>query len=274
MKVRSIGFTINNNNKNINTVDVMNAFINASNREHSRTDYTRKILISDVNDFYYGLVVTFRNQKKNCKSQFVDGKFQLKIEDLQGSDKLANFNFFLIKKSNLSGLYMYHHGSCSLNTLFSHLETISNEFIRNQNKEEIKKLGDKPKQKEVTAINKKYKERLTFSLMTNKNNIQSVLCQFKEIKSTSFKFNYIDFKGGPMTALEQFVNTTTIDMNFNSSDRTKVQQLSQNLSNIYNSMSGVAKAQVIAVNHAGIEKTIDFMNCPVFFETYDFDIIA
>ena len=54
-------------------------------------------------------------------------------------------------------------------------------------------------------------------------------------------------------------------MNFNSSDRTKVQQLSQNLSNIYNSMSGVAKAQVIAVNHAGIEKTIDFMNCPVFF---------
>lgn len=77
-----------------------------------------------------------------------------------------------------------------------------------------------------------------------------------------------------MTALEQFVNTTTIDMNFNSSDRTKVQQLSQNLSNIYNSMSGVAKAQVIAVNHAGIEKTIDFMNCPVFFETYDFDIIA
>lgn len=110
--------------------------------------------------------------------------------------------------------------------------------------------------------------------MTNKNNIQSVLCQFKEIKSTSFKFNYIDFKGGPMTALEQFVNTTTIDMNFNSSDRTKVQQLSQNLSNIYNSMSGVAKAQVIAVNHAGIEKTIDFMNCPVFFETYDFDIIT
>ncbi len=78
---------------------------------------------------------------------------------------------------------MYHHGSCSLNTLFSHLETISNEFIRNQNKEEIKKLGDKPKQKEVTAINKKYKERLTFSLMTNKNNIQSVLCQFKRLKA-------------------------------------------------------------------------------------------
>ena len=81
MKVRSIGFTINNNNKNINTVDVMNAFINASNREHSRTDYTRKILISDVNDFYYGLVVTFRNQKRTVSRNLlmVNSNLKLKI---------------------------------------------------------------------------------------------------------------------------------------------------------------------------------------------------
>ncbi len=81
MKVRSIGFTINNNNKNINTVDVMNAFINASNREHSRTDYTRKILISDVNDFYYGLVVTFRNQKRTVSRNLlmVNSSLKLKI---------------------------------------------------------------------------------------------------------------------------------------------------------------------------------------------------
>lgn len=77
MKVRSIGFTINNNNKNINTVDVMNAFINASNREHSRTDYTRKILISDVNDFYYGLVVKKRTVSRNLL--MVNSSLKLKI---------------------------------------------------------------------------------------------------------------------------------------------------------------------------------------------------
>lgn len=59
----------------------MNAFINASNREHSRTDYTRKILISDVNDFYYGLVVTFRNQKRTVSRNLlmVNSSLKLKI---------------------------------------------------------------------------------------------------------------------------------------------------------------------------------------------------
>ncbi|EKS7795070.1 hypothetical protein JGK43_003430 [Edwardsiella piscicida] len=274
MKVKSIGFSISNNNNNINTVDVMNAFIQASGREYHRPDYTRSILISDVNDFYYGLVVTFRNQKKDCKSQFIDGKFKLKIENLKGGDKLANFNFFLLKKSNLTGLYMYHHGSCSLNNLFLNLQTVCNEFVRGLRSKKINELGKNPKKSEIKEINEKYEERPSFQMMTNKNDMQAILNQFKEIKSTTFKFDYIDFKGGPMTALQPFVNTTTIDMKFNHDDKTKIQALSQNMMNAYNSMSDIVKARVTAVDHKGIEKVIDFMNCPTFFESYDFDIIA
>ncbi|ELM3730490.1 hypothetical protein RYR49_003427 [Edwardsiella piscicida] len=77
-----------------------------------------------------------------------------------------------------------------------------------------------------------------------------------------------------MTALQPFVNTTTIDMKFNHDDKTKIQALSQNMMNAYNSMSDIVKARVTAVDHKGIEKVIDFMNCPTFFESYDFDIIA
>lgn len=147
MQVKSLGFSITNENENINTIDVMNEFIKASSRQYDRADYTRRILMSDVNDFYYGLVVTFKNQKKNCKSQFIDGKFQLKVEDLQGDEKLATFNLFLLNKTNLRGLYMSHHGSCSLNTLFSHLQSVSNEFIRKQNAADIVKLGGQAKAK-------------------------------------------------------------------------------------------------------------------------------
>lgn len=275
MQVKSLGFSITNENENINTIDVMNAFIKASSRKQDRADYTRRMLISEVNDSYYGLVVTFKNQKKNCMSKFIDGKFQLKVADLQGDEKLTTFNLFLLKKSNLRGLYMYHHGSCSLNALFSHLQTVSNEFIRNQNAEDIAKLGDKPKQKEVTAINKKYKKRFSFSIMTTKEDIKNILVQFKEIKKASFKFDYIDFKGGPMTPLEAFANSTTIDMSINPEDKYKVGQLSQAMSDTFDAMkTGISKARVTAVDHSGIEKVIDFMDCPAFFESYDFDVIA
>lgn len=275
MQVKSLGFSITNENENINTIDVMNAFINASTRQYNRADYARRMLISEVDDFYYGLVVTFKNQKKNCMSKFIDGKFQLKVEDLQGDEKLTTFNLFLLKKDNLRGLYMYHHGSCSLNALFGHLQTVSNEFIRSQNAADIEKLGDKPKQKEVTEINKKYKKRFSFSIMTSKEDIQAILGQFKEIKKASFKFDYIDFKGGPMTPLEAFANSTTIDMSIDPNDKNKVAQISQTMSDTFNAMrAGISKARVTAVDHGGIEKIIDFMDCPAFFESYDFDVIA
>lgn len=275
MQVKSLGFSITNENENINTIDVMNEFIKASSRQYDRADYTRRILMSDVNDFYYGLVVTFKNQKKNCKSQFIDGKFQLKVEDLQGDEKLATFNLFLLNKTNLRGLYMSHHGSCSLNTLFSHLQSVSNEFIRKQNAADIVKLGDKPKQKEVTAVNKKYKKRFSFSIMTTKEDIKTTLGQFREIKKASFKFDYIDFKGGPMTPLEAFANSTTIDMCINPDDKYKIGALSQTMSDAFNAMKGgISKARVTAIDHSGIEKIIDFMDCPAFFESYDFDVIA
>lgn len=274
MRVKSLGFSIENRNKNIKSSDVMNEFIKASGREHSHADATRRILVSDSNDFYYGLVVTFRNQKKNCKSQFSDGKFKLKIDDLKGDEKLVSFNFFAIKKSNLTGLYMYHHGSCSLTGVFTHLQTISNEFIRNKNSEEIKSLGENPKKKDIISINKKYRERVSFSLMTNKSDISQILSNFRKIKKSTFKFDYIDFNGGPMTALESFTKTTTIDMTFDDDSKTKISALSETMSDIFKKAKGISKARVVAIDYSNIEKTIDFMNCPTFFESYDFDLIA
>lgn len=76
MRIKSIGFTIKNNNKNINTSDVMSDFIKNSSRIHNRTDYSRQILISDDKSFYSGLVVTFRNQKKKLFSAIFQGKIQ------------------------------------------------------------------------------------------------------------------------------------------------------------------------------------------------------
>lgn len=274
MKVKSLGFSISNTNPHISIADAMLALIASSSRIHNRTDYSRQILISDDNGFYSGLVVTFRNQKKNCKSNFKDGKFKLTVEDLTDGDKLASFNFFCISKKSMNGLYMYHHGSCSLNGLFTHLQTVSNEFIRNLCDKDIKSLGSKSSQKDKAEVNKKYNNRFSFSLITNKKDIADILREFKEIKHASFKFDYLDFKDGPMTALEAFSNSTDINFNIAPSDRKKTSALSQSLSDAYKSLTGITKAKVTAVDHLNNEKIIDFMACPTFFETYEFDYIA
>lgn len=274
MKVKNIGFSITNDNKSISTAAVMQSLIDASARIHHRTDYSRQILISQDDLFYTGVVVTFRNQKKNCKSNLIDGKFTLKVEDLTGGEKLASFNFFCITKKTMKGLFMYHHGSCSLNGLFTHLQTVSNEFIRGECDKELKNLGDKASKKDKADVNSKYNERLSFGVIVNKNDISDILREFKEIKNATFKFDHLDFKGGPMTALESFSNSTEVNFNIDPVDRHKVVALSQSLSNAYKNLVGISKAKVTAVDHSNIEKIIDFMSCPAFFETYEFDFIA
>ena len=183
MKVKCLGFSITNENENINTADVFAKFITSSERVHHGTDQSRQILMKDDGDFYSGLVLTYRNQKKNCKSKIENGKFQLKVEDLTGDEKLVSFNFFSLKKSNLKGLFMYHYGSCPISGLFNNLQTMSNEHIREQNKLEIEQLGTKPKQKHIKAVNKKYNKRLEFNILVTKKDVQSILSEFNKINS-------------------------------------------------------------------------------------------
>jgi hypothetical protein len=57
------------------------------------SDYSRKILISEEQNYFIGLVLTFKNQRKNCLSRIDNGRFTIKVEDLQGEDKIVNFNF-------------------------------------------------------------------------------------------------------------------------------------------------------------------------------------
>ncbi|ERK18598.1 hypothetical protein L579_1922 [Pantoea sp. AS-PWVM4] len=274
MKVKSIGFEIENPNQFIKTGDVLAAFIQASRRVHSYTDSSRQILMSEEPDYYVGMVLTYRNQKKNCKSTFSGGKFRLKVEDLKGSEKLVSFNFFCLKKSNLKGLYLYHHSSCSINSLFSNFQTISNDYIRSVNKKEIDALGEKPKKKDVIAVNKKYKERFNFKILTTQSSIEAILAQFKKIKSASFRFSHLQFEQKPMSAIETITKNIDINFSIDNASRSKTSNIGRLISDAYGSVSNILKAKVVALDYNDNERFIDVMNCPTFFDEYDFDLIA
>ncbi|NBJ36901.1 hypothetical protein GE191_24930 [Serratia fonticola] len=275
MNIKSIGFSIENYNNNISTNDIFSHLIKCSDNEVKRTDYVRKILISDDKAYYTGLVLTFKNQKKNCKSTVKDGKFVVKVEDLKGDEKLVHFNFFCLKKSSLKGLYLYYHGSCSLNMLFSHLQTSSNEYIRRIQEDEIKALGDKPSHKQIQLINKKYSERLNFSVILNKGNLEKILSDFKEIKSATFRFSSIDFKQAEMVATEAYTKNTDITFNIEATERKRTSPIARRVNAVLKALGGsITKGKVVATDYSNTEKTVDFFNCPTFFDIYDFDEMA
>lgn len=274
MKIRSQGFAIINQNSNIQLTDIIDYFIKQSTHEFKRADFDRQILLNDDGKYYSGLVLTFKNQKKNCLSTVKDGKFEIKVEDLKGDDKLVNFNFFCINKKTLKGLYLYYRGSCSLNSLFSHWQSYSNFVIRKKIREEISALGKKPDQSKVEAINKKYETRLEFKVIIDKSSLISMLTAFSEIKSAAFRFDSVDFRSSEMIGVEQFTRNTEVTFNISDNDKSKVGQIASSVNQMVNNVKGITKGVVTVVDHQKNERLIDLINSPCFFAEYDFDTLA
>ena len=169
---------------------------------------------------------------------------------------------------------MYHRGSCSLNNLFSSWQSFSSQLIRKKMTEELKKLPQPRDEIKVKAIQDKYEGRLSFSVIIDKAGLQTLLQSFNEIKSASFRFDSIDFKDSDMIGVEQFTRNTEVTFNISDNDKSKVQQIGDNLGKVFNNIAGISRGVIHAIDHGKNERVIDLINSPCFFGEYDFDTIA
>lgn len=274
MKIKSIGFSITNNNSMISSKDLLSHLIKMSTHEIKRIDYNRQILLTEEANYYTGLVLTYKNQTKNCLSTIKDGQFNIKVEDILSDDKLVSFNFFCINKNSLKGLYMYHRGSCSLNSLFSSWQSFSSQLIRKKMLEELKLLPKPRDEAKVKAIHTKYEGRMSFSVLVDKSGLAALLNSFNEIKSASFRFDTVDFRDTDMMGVEQFTRNTEVTFNISDSDKSKVQQIGSSLGNVFKKLPGISKGVIHAIDFQKNERVIDLINSPCFFGEYDFDTLA
>lgn len=274
MKIKSQGFSIINKNKHVQTSDIIDFLIKKSGHEIQRTDYNRQILLEEDGNYYTGLVLTFKNQKKNCLSKINKGLFEIKVEELTGDDKLVSFNFFCLNKKSLKGLYLYYRGSCSLNSLFSTWQTYSNQHFRGLIKNDMVSLGKSPSQAKVDAVNEKYKDRLEFKIIVDTAGLMNMIDSFKEIKSAAFRFDSVDFTESEMIGVESFTRNTEVIFNISDNDKTKVQQVASGIQDLYSNIKGITKGVVTAVDYNKNDRLIDLLNSPCFFQEYEFDELA
>lgn len=274
MKIKSQGFAMKNLNSNVQVREIVDYFIQQSMHELKRKDYNRQILLKEDGNYYTGLVLTFKNHKKNCLSEIKNGVFKVKVEDLKTDDKLVSFNFFCINKTSFKGLYLYYRGSCSLNSLFSQWQSYSNYLFRKKCREEIKSLGKNPEQAKLDEVNSKYEQRVEFSILIDHNDLLSILNGFNEIKSAAFKFDSVEFKESEMMGVEQFTRNTEVIFNISDNNKNKVQQVAGELKQVFDNIAGITKGIVRAVDHHKNERIIDLLNSPSFFSEYDFDELA
>lgn len=170
-------------------------------------------------EYYKGLIVTVKDQKRFCRLTSESGSYQIAVENLKGKDKLLDFNFFIINKSNGLGLYQHYHQSCALNVFGTYLRKHFQQFRLSKcdaalELEKAANSGELSKRK-ATAVRKKFKAKLLFSPLVRREKLKEILEAYKNINAFEFEYSYISQEVRKATPLSRFVEIKKEKLTFN-----------------------------------------------------------
>lgn len=206
MLVRSYGFSVTAGNAEVSLDDLIASFVATSGDEDTSQRNVRRIFVDTATnkDFVLGLIVTVKDQKTFCELVNAKGNFVIAVSNLKGKNKLMEFNFFIINKTNGHGIYQHYFQSCSPGTFGNYLRSRYRSLSEKSRDDSIAAL--KTKGQHTTgrekAIRAAHSKGLRFALLVHQESLEAILSKFKEIKGFEYEFAAIEpdlVKGAPIS---------------------------------------------------------------------------
>jgi hypothetical protein len=273
MKVRRIGVSLKNNNKTIRFLDFINYMISFNGERMGFESGERFFLFHEDDLFFSGVVLSFKDQRRDCRARFQDGQFTIHTADILNDEKLIDFNFFAIKKDTLKGLYEYYHNSCSIYVLFTFLR---NKFNTLKADEISKYISDNialGREKAESRGKKIYSGRLSTSILLDDRDIPTVLSEYAKVKKIEMSFDAQQFAVGHAIALQRSSREVKVSFNITDSEQSNIQRITQGVVELAGKV-GFKKGSVSTVDGDDVERTISILNCPKRLGECDFETLA
>jgi hypothetical protein len=273
MKVRRIGVSLKNNNKTIRFSDFINYMISFNGERMGFEGGERFFLFNEDESFFSGVVLSFKDQRRDCRARFQDGQFTIHTADILDDEKLIDFNFFAIKKNSLKGLYEYYHNSCSVHVLFALLRNKFNLLKADKISEYIANNIALGREKAEAKGKRVYTGRLSTLILVDDRDIPTVLAEYEKVKKIEMLFDAQQFAIGHAVALQRSSREVKVSYNITSSEQSNIQRLSQGVVELAGSV-GFKKGSVSTVDGDDVERTISILNCPKRLGECDFETLA
>ncbi|MSE16444.1 hypothetical protein GKC49_15395 [Pantoea agglomerans] len=273
MKVRRIGVSLKNNNKTIRFSDFINYMISFNGERMGFEGGERFFLFNEDESFFSGVVLSFKDQRRDCRARFQDGQFTIHTADILDDEKLIDFNFFAIKKDSLKGLYEYYHNSCSVHVLFALLRNKFNLLKADKISEYIADNIALGRERAEAKGKRVYTGRLSTLILVDDRDIPTVLAEYEKVKKIEMLFDAQQFAIGHAVALQRSSREVKVSYNITNSEQSNIERLSQGVVELAESV-GFKKGSVSTVDGDDVERTISILNCPKRLGECDFETLA
>lgn len=212
MDVKYLGFSLTTEgNGDMSLEELCNFIQQDGHLKFENESSVRELYIDATCDdvWYRGLVVTIKNQKRYCKMMQTAEGPSISVENLKGRDRLLDFNFFIIKKSNGIGLYQHYHQSCAMNLLGGFLK----KAFKNLNDSEISyqisiksaEEGGSVSKRQASQIRSKHLAKLKYSPLVKQEQLEKILAEYERIKFFEFEYATLSDDVKKATPLSKYV---------------------------------------------------------------------
>lgn len=226
-------------------------------------------------DYYLGMIVTVRDQKKFCKGKVLGGDFTFDVVNLKQADKMLEFNYFIINKSSGLGLYQHYHQSCTPRILGQMLKQLSSIYSRSCGDAHIAaieaKNGKQYSKSKRSKLRQPFVSKLDFSILVRQENLEEILKEYAKIKSFEYEYATLTPQIQQATPLASHVLKKKEYLRFHTP--TNVFDLAKSIAGFAKN-GGLKSGRVKVENEYGDEFPLRIFDMPDYFAVYDFDELA
>lgn len=153
----------------------------------------RAVFAEENGDFFSGVVVTIKDMKAFCAWKEMGSGYEISANQLEANTKMADFNFFIIHRETLKGLYQHYHQSFSVNSFCSFSSRQYSSFRKKLIDTEINEAGgeDVISQKKKKEIHQKYKGFLSFSVLLKPEAFDKCIEKMKSVGEFTIEFSSV-----------------------------------------------------------------------------------
>lgn len=223
--VKNYGFSFSTDNSHIDFKDFFQSIVGQNLSFPMSSGNNREIILDSDSAFFYGVVITIKNQRQYASLISDKNGLSVKITSLAQLEKIAEFNFFIINKKNGFGLYQHHFGACTLPNFASMMTSMYRRGLVFEKEKQLKALGDDAPKKQVAAINSKFFHGLQFQMLVQERDIEKVLDAYKDIRSFKYEVASVESHLNDAVPLQGLVTKSVHQVRFDAGvDKSRIIQ--------------------------------------------------
>lgn len=273
MKSRVLGISVKCGD-NVPFSDVLKAL-----KRKKKLDYrkrTRHFFLDTVkrggNSYQIGLIISLRDQRKDCELKTTDGKLKLNVRELEIGTSLIDFNFFAFSPFRDVGVFQHYRGAMGLTDFGNLLKKVYDDERGKRKKAAEKKRPEGISQtRHLKDVRKKYQRDFDWDALVRPEDFKRLLNDLSKIREFKFKLTSPCVVEPAFTPISNHIRYQTKVVKFvDSSPRAAVAGAIRNaVDNLQ-----LKDVSVRGCNGAGDERVFRILDNPSVFDERDYDSLA